>query len=191
VKRTLLFLLLTAGMALAQEASAASGEAPSEANELLKWANFLILVAGLGYLIAKNLPPFFRSRTAEIQKGIAESQKIKREAEARANEMEARLAALGGEIEKYRANARAEMEQESARIREETTRHVEKLQHQAEQEIQTAGKLARNELKRYAGKLALDMAEQRIRTRLDASAENGLVEDFVKDLGSQNLGSRN
>ena len=41
-------------------------------------------------------------------------------------------------------------------------------------------------MKRYAGKLALDMAEQRIRVRLDASAENGLVEDFVKDLGSQN-----
>ena len=181
----LLFPLMTAGMA-AQEASRTSGETPGEANELLKWANFLILAAGLGYLIAKNLPPFFRSRTAEIQKGIAESQKIKRDAEARAGEMEARLAALGGEIEKYQTNARAEMEQESARIREETTRHVEKLQHQAEQEIQTAAKLARNELKRYAGKLALDLAEQRIRARLDKSAENGLVEDFVKDLGSQN-----
>jgi F-type H+-transporting ATPase subunit b len=180
--RTLAMLLLTAAVAAAQE----SREAPGEGNEIWKWANFLILVAGLGYLIAKNLPPFFTARTAEIQKGILESQKIKREAEARASEVEARLAALGAEIEKFKTSARAEMEQEAARIREETARHVAKLQQQAEQEVQTAGKLAHNDLKRYAAKLALDLAEQRIRTRLDAAAENVLVEDFVKDLGSQN-----
>jgi F-type H+-transporting ATPase subunit b len=180
--RVLLAWLLTAAAASAQESSGASGEA----NELWKWANFAILALGLGYLVAKNLPPFFRSRTAEIQKGISESQKIKREAEARASEMEARLASLGAEIDKFKAGAHAEMEQEGARIREETTRHLEKLQQQAEQEIETAGKLARRELKAYAAKLALDLAEQRIRTRLDAAAENGLVEDFVKDLGSQN-----
>jgi F-type H+-transporting ATPase subunit b len=182
VTQTLLLLFLTAALAAAQETS----EAPGESSELWKWANFLILAGGLAYLIAKNLPPFFRSRTAEIQKGISESQKIKRDAEARAGEIEARLGALGAEVEKFRTSAQAEMEQEGTRIREETTRHIEKLQHQAEQEIETAGKLARNGLKRYAAKLALDMAEQRIRTRLDASAENALVEDFVKDLGSQN-----
>jgi F-type H+-transporting ATPase subunit b len=180
--RAIAMLVLTAAIAAAQESS----EAPGESNELFKWANFLILVAGLGYLIAKNLPPFFASRTAEIQKGILESQKIKREAEARASEVEARLAALGAEIEKFKATAHTEMEQEAARIREEATRHVAKLQQQAEQEVETAGKLARNDLKRYAAKLALDLAEQRIRTRLDAAAENVLVEDFVKDLGSQN-----
>jgi F-type H+-transporting ATPase subunit b len=182
MKRLLLILLLAAFSANAQESSEASGES----NELFKWANFGILAIGLGYLIAKNLPPLFRSRTAEIQKGISESQKVKRDAEARASEMEERLAKLGAEIENFRTSAHAEMEQEGSRIREETARHLQKLQHQAEQEIETAGKLARRELKGYAAKLALDLAEQRIRTRLDAAAENVLVEDFVKDLGSQN-----
>ena len=177
--RVLLVLLLAATGASAQEKS-------GEASELWKWTNFAILAAGLGYLIAKNLPPFFRSRTTEIQKGISEAQKVKREAEARASEMEARLASLGAEIEKFRTGAHAEMEQEGMRIREETSRHLQKLQQQAEQEIQTAGKLVRRELKGYAAKLALDLAEQRIRTRLNPTAENGLVEDFVKDLGSQN-----
>jgi F-type H+-transporting ATPase subunit b len=177
--RILLVLLLAAVGASAQEKS-------EEASELWKWSNFAILAVGLGYLVAKNLPPFFRARTTEIQKGISESQKIKRDAEARASEMEARLASLGAEIEKFRSGAHAEMEQEGARIREETARHIQKLQQQVEQEIETAGKLARRELKAYAAKLALDLAEQRIRTRLDAAAENGLVEDFVKDLGSQN-----
>jgi F-type H+-transporting ATPase subunit b len=122
----------------------------------------------------------------EIQKGISEAQKIKREAEARASEMNARLASLSAEIDKFQRTARTEMEQEGARLREETARHLQKLQHQAEQEIETAGKLARRQLKTYAAKLALDLAEQRIRTRLDKSAESGLVDEFVKNLGSRN-----
>ncbi len=177
--RVLLILLLAAVGVSAQEKT-------EESNEVWKWANFAILSVGLGYLVAKTLPPFFRSRTAEIQKGISEAQKIKREAEARASEMDARLASLSAEIDKFRLNARTEMEQEDARLRDETSRHLQKLQLQAEQEIETLGKLARRELKAYAAKLALDLAEQRIRTRLDAAAGNGLVEDFVKDLGSQN-----
>src|SRR5262249_43918025 len=141
VKRVLLILFMTAAIGAAQESS----EAASDNTELFKWANFLILAGGLAYMVSKTLPPFFRSRTSDIQKGISESQKIKRDAEARASEMDAKLAALGSEIEKFRSSAQAEMEQEAARIREETTRHVAKLQQQAEQEMQTAGKLARNE----------------------------------------------
>ena len=177
--RVLLILLLAAVGASAQEKA-------EESNEVWKWANFGILAIGLGYLVAKTLPPFFRSRTVEIQKGISEAQKIKREAEARASEMNARLASLSAEIDKFQRTARTEMEQEGARLREETSRHLQKLQHQAEQEIETAGKLARRELKTYAAKLALDLAEQRIRTRLDKSAESGLVDEFVKNLGSRN-----
>ena len=162
-------------------------EASGEATELWKWANFVILAVGLGYLIAKNLPPFFRSRTAEIQKGISEAQKIKRDAEARSG---ADGSAAGGarsgnrEIPGRRARRNGAG---SVRAFAKRPRGIcEKLQQQAEQEIETAGKIARRELKSYAAKLALDLAEQRIRTRLDAATENGLVEDFVKDLGSQN-----
>ena len=157
-----------------------------------KWANFAILAAGLGYLISKNLPSFFRSRTASIQKGISEAQQTKREAEKRAAEMEQRLSKLGAEIEHFRIEAHAEMEQESARIREETLKQIEKLQQQAEQEIESAGKTARRELKAYAAELALQLAEQRIRARLDAAAETSLVEGFIRDLKVQdNLTGQN
>ena len=49
-------------------------------------------------------------------------------------------------------------------------------------EIETAGKIAQRELKIYAAKLALDLAEQRIRGRLDPATEAGLIDDFVQDL---------
>ncbi len=148
----------------------------------LTWINFAILVGVGGYFLAKFLPPFFRSRTSEIQKGILEAQQIKREAEARMREVEAKLAALGAEIEKFRSGAQAEMEQEGARIRQETARHIQKLGEQAEREIETAGKLARRQLQAYAAKLSLDLAEERVREKLTPPVENGLIEDFVSDL---------
>jgi F0F1-type ATP synthase membrane subunit b/b' len=164
----------------AQETTAK--EEPVDENLTWKWINFAILAAGLGYLIVKTLPPYFRSRTIDIQKGIAEAQALKADAEKRAAQMEARLAALGTEIEKFRTEAHSEMENEGKRIAEETARQMRRLEQQIQVEIETAAKNARRELKIFAAKLSLDLAEQRIRTRLDASTEAGLIEDFVKDL---------
>jgi F-type H+-transporting ATPase subunit b len=187
VKRILLAILL--GTALyAQEKAPESEKEVILKDELLiwKWANFVILAAGAGYFLNKYLPPFFKSRTGEIQKDITEAQKTRQAAEKRAAEMDARLSSLGADIEKFKAESKVEMGQEAIRIRQETARHIEKLQKQAEQEIESAGNLASRELRAYAAKLSLDLAEQRIRTRLDASAEAGLVDDFTKDLGSRN-----
>ena len=108
-------------------------------------------------------------------------------AEKRAAEMDARLKSLGADIEKFRSEAKIEMGKEAARIRRDTEHQIEKLQRQAEQEIESAGNLATRELREYAAKLALDLAEQRIRTRLDAATEAGLVDDFTKDLQRQGL----
>jgi len=63
-------MLLLAGAAWL---SAQEGGAMPEPAAGWKWANFVLLVVGLGYLIAKTLPPLFKSRTEEIQKGIAEA----------------------------------------------------------------------------------------------------------------------
>jgi F0F1-type ATP synthase membrane subunit b/b' len=185
---------LYAGLAIAQEpATKSESTEHSESSEdklaVWKWANFVILVAGLGYLVAKSVPAMFKSRGEEILKGIQEAQKVKQDAEKRAAEMEARLAKLGADIEAFRIHAKADMEKEGQRILDETAAHAKKLEAQAAAEIESAGKAARASLKRYAADLALDLAAQRIQSRLDANAEDGLVDNFLSDLKHQ--GSKN
>ena len=158
-----------------------SGGVP-EVNVGWKWANFVILMAGLGYLLAKALPPLFKSRTEEIQKGIAEARAVKLDADKRAADVAARTATLGADIERFRVEAKAEMQQEGERIRQETAAQIARLEHQAEEDIEMTGKLARRELKSYAAKLSLDLAEQRVRERMDAATEQGLVDAFIQDL---------
>jgi len=177
-------ILLVAGAAWlgAQESGG-----PPEPGIGWKWANFLLLVAGLGYLVAKMLPPLFKSRTEEIQKGIAEARAIKLDADRRAAEVDARTAALGADIERFRIEAKAEMQQEGERIRRETAAQIARLENQAQQEIEISGKIARRELKSYAAKLSLDLAEQRVRERLNPKTEQELVDAFIQDLEREDL----
>jgi len=184
-KRGIIAFLFVSAVALAQEEAKTAVAQESEPGAIWKWINFILLAIGLGYLMAKSLPAFFASRTASIQKGIVEAQQMKLDAERRASDMETRLSALGSEIQKFRTEAQAEMQQEGDRIRQETASQIRKLEQQAASEIESAGKNARRDLRAYAADLALDLAEQRIRTRLDPNTEAALVDNFVGDLKQQ------
>jgi F-type H+-transporting ATPase subunit b len=187
-------VLLTAGISIAQEVAKEAEKNTEPDLTIWRWANFVILVAGLGYLIMKSVPAMFRARGAEIQKGIAEAQAVKAGAEKRAAEIEMKLSKLGSEIDTLRTEAKAEIEQEGKRIQEETTAAVKKIEAQAAAEVESATKIARLELKKYAAELALDLAAKRIQAGLDPQAEAGLVDGFLDDLSKQELtrqGSKN
>ena len=63
-----------------------------------------------------------------------------------------------------------------------TAAEIAKIQAHAEQEIASAGKAARMELKRYSAELAIDLAEQKIRARMTPETQDALVRGFVRDL---------
>lgn len=192
MRRLLWIAVLGAGLCMGQEATQPKGQTPEASEDPLavwKWANFVLLVAGVGYLLSKSVPALFQARTQEIQKGIAEAQQVKQQADKRAADMEARMAKLGADIEAFRVKAKAEMEQEGQRIQEQTEVHAKKLEAQAASEIETAAKVARASLKQYAAELSLDLAAQHIRTRMNPETEAGLVDNFLADLNQQ--GSKN
>jgi F-type H+-transporting ATPase subunit b len=150
-----------------------------------KWVNFIILAGGLGYLISKNAPAFFESRSKEILQGIADGTKALKEAHARASAIDLRLAGIQHEIDNLRSAARSEMAAEGQRIQRETEHHLQRMQEQAAQEIALMTRASRDELRKYSAELALDLAEQRLRSRINQETQNGLVDAFLGDLGHQ------
>ncbi len=184
MKRALLILLaFPLAFAFAQEHSEAKD--PEEGLEVWKWVNFAILAGGLGYGIAKKGGPFFASRSQEIRKGIAESEELRKNAEAKAAEVDRRLASVDVEIKNMQASVAAEQASAAERVREETAAELERIKEHAGREIESAGKAGRMELKRYAARLALDLAEQRIRARMTAESQGVLVDEFVRKLDRQ------
>ena len=171
----------------AEHPAGTAGETPSEEGEEghmegWKWANFIVLAGGIGYLIGKNAGPFFENRTAQIRKDMVEAGAAREDAEARAAEVDRRLANLENEIAALRAEAHQEGEAEAQRLARLTADEVAKIQAHADQEIISAGKAARMELKRYSAGLAIGLAEQKIRARMTPGTEDELVRSFVNDL---------
>jgi F-type H+-transporting ATPase subunit b len=186
LKPLILALVLTLGTLGAQEhaapASGAEGHGESGGHSnvaMWKWANFAILAGLLGWAVAKNAPPFFQARIAEIQKEINEAKQVRADAEARAAAIEARLANLDSELATLRSEAKHEMESESTRIKEETARAIARSGEQTAQEITTMFKAAENDLRREASRLALELAEKKLKSRMTPEADGALVARFV------------
>ena len=180
--------LAAAGMAAAQEPTAEqrAAERPSEGEhgelELWKLANFVLLAGGLGYLIKKNAGPFFALRTKKIQQDMLQAQVQRKDAEMHAADVDRRLANLEAEIASLRAESDAEGKAETERSLQRTAAEIAKIQEHAEQEIVSAGKAARMELKGYSAELAVQLAEQKIAGRMTGEAQDNLVRGFVHDL---------
>jgi F-type H+-transporting ATPase subunit b len=178
VRRVALVLLLSAALFGASE-----GDGHHDDNSTLwKTANFVILVGLLGYGISKAAGPFFNGRTEEIQRALVESRKLKEDADGRAAEIDAKLANLATEIENLKAEARQEMAAEGERVKAETARMLAKIKQQARQEIESAEKQAIKELRAHAAELAVDLARQKIQSRMTPASEGILADQFIARL---------
>lgn len=147
-----------------------------------KWANFVLLAAGLGYLVAKNAPAFFAARSEHISRDITEAQKLHKEAELHAAEIDRKLAHMDADIAALRAESQAEIAAETERQKQRTAAEIVKIQEHARHEIETAGKAARADLRRYATELAIQLAETKIRARMTPETQDSLVRGFIRDL---------
>jgi len=111
-----------------------------------------------------------------------ESERTAEAAAARAAEVDRRLASLDTEIAALRAESQKESAAEVERFAQQTAAEIAKIGALGEQEIRTAQKAARLDLQCYAAQLAVDLAEQKVRARMDADTEDRLVGGFVRGL---------
>ncbi len=179
---TVLTMLVPLGHAVA-----AAGAGAHDHTLLWKWVNFAILAGILGYMISRRAGAFFGGRTQEIQQGIREASRLRREAEARAEEIERRLAGLPAEIEQLRRAAQEEIAAEGERVRRETEAALAKIRAQGEQEIAFIAGAARQQLKAYCAELAVKLAEEKLRAWLTPELDAELVGAFLHDLDQRDL----
>jgi F-type H+-transporting ATPase subunit b len=147
-----------------------------------RWANFALLVAILVWVGNKYANPYFTGQTQIIRQGLDEARRHREDAERRSADVQAKLANIGQEIEKFRRTALAEQSSEMERQRQRMRAEVEATWANASQQIETLGKHARRDLRHFASSLALELAEQRIRQRMNPATQAALTGDFVEKL---------
>jgi F-type H+-transporting ATPase subunit b len=144
--------------------------------------NFLIVAGFIGWAVKKSAPIQFRARTAAIRKQLEEARAASENANTRLAEIESRLARLDTEIAELRAASERDAAAEEQRLRAAAEEDRLKVIASAEQEITTATKVARAELKRYTAELAIGLAEKKI--QVTPQADQALVRGFADELSS-------
>lgn len=176
----LLILAVTAPAGAAQ-----AGHDADLAELVFKWINLALLFGVLVYFLRKPLSRYFAGQRQAIQGAIVESRKLRQEAQRRLAEIEQRLARLEEEIEAVRKHAAADIAAEQRRIRETAERESERILATARAEIDSATRAARLELKAYIARLAMTLAEAKIRQQLTPATHAALFEAFVQNFDRQ------
>lgn len=181
MKRLLVALFLMAPLLGSQSGHGAGSQEPSI---LWKWANFILLAGALAALIRKYAGPFFESRNQAIRGAFEQAEQVRAEAERRIADIEAKVANFEREVQSLREQSRQEMAAEAERMQQITARTVAKIFAQAEMEIASASKHARQQLKAFSADLALELAAAEIRQRMTPAQHQTLVNQFTAKLGS-------
>ena len=153
--------------------------------ELWKFINLFVFVGALVYILTRKvkLGEAFKSRRETIKQELARAQTERDAAIAKLKEVEERLARLGAEVAAIREQSKREAAEERERIAKSTEVEITKLSEQAQREIESAGKAAKHELRRYAAQTSVQLAEEIIRREMKPEDDARLIEQNVQELG--------
>jgi len=144
--------------------------------------NLTILFGGLAYLLREPARKFFAERREGIQKEIREAKQAQLEAEEKLEAIKSRIENLDDDLKAIRVESEKEAEFERQRILEQADLEAERIVGRARLEIAGLTRTARNDLKEYAARLSVEIAEKQIRKDVDARVDRELMNRFLGNL---------
>jgi F-type H+-transporting ATPase subunit b len=153
---------------------------PPFSMNLVNFAAFAFL---LGRYAGPSIKRAVRERHDEIARALAESGRLRDEARRRLDEYERKMAALDGEIATLVANIRAEADAEKNRIISEGQARAERMQRDAQQQINAEIQRVRATLEREVVVAAVSIAEKLLQEKTNDADQRALADKFVKGLG--------
>lgn len=176
----MLRLLQYAGFFLFSSPAMASGESGGGSHVLWEFLNLFILVAVLVLLSRRPVTSFLSARREKIVQNLESSEELLQESQARLLELEKKTSSLDDELDEIRSEAKARAEKEAAAIVTEAQdvarRIAEDAEAAVEREFLRAQKILRNE----AAQLAMQLAEERLKSEITEEDQNRLVAEFVQ-----------
>jgi len=147
--------------------------------------NLGLVIAVLVWALRKPLSAFFAGRSQAIREQLEEAQKARAEAEAKLAEAGERMTRVEDELRELKRTAEAEAQEEYERLLATAERDAGKILDRARQEIEGMTRAARLELKAHAASLAVQIAEERIRSEITPEDRERLFGSFVTELRNE------
>lgn len=154
--------------------------------EAWKFLNLGIFIAIMMYLLKKPLGEAFKAKREIMRAELIKAEQEKQAALERLTQAEAKLARLDEERTSILERARQEADAEKRRLGEQTAADIQKLREQAENEIARLTLLVRRDLRRFSAEESVRLAEEKLRSQMNAEQDSRLVRASINEIGGLN-----
>lgn len=150
--------------------------------ELWKFLNLAIFTALAIYILRRKISEALGTRREAIKQELVQAHEEKARAMAKVAEADSLLSRLDADVRTVNEQARKEAEAERQRVAAATKREIEKLQQQAQREIETADKVARKELRQFFVKKSIEVARENVQSQMGTEDDAHLIQDRIAEL---------
>ncbi|MBK9033528.1 MAG: ATP synthase F0 subunit B [Myxococcales bacterium] len=165
-------------------------EEPMSAPFVLMLLNFGILLVILAKLGGPPARKMAETRSDEIKGALDEAAKLRKQAAAKLDEYNGKLAASEAEMDALLKGMRADAEADKARILANAETQAAAVKRDAELRIAAEIERARAELAREVAVAAAGAAEKLLREKTNATDHASLVDGFIRDVEAAARGSK-
>lgn len=144
--------------------------------------NMIVIV----FLVVRFARPAFQkflaARKSRIDADIEEAERLRKEANARLDELETKISELDAERQAILDEYREIGESEQERIIDQAERDADRIRKEAEIWASTERARAQNLIEREIAVMAVELAEQSLRDEMKVMTQKKLVDDTIKQL---------
>lgn len=164
-----------------------TGEAPNEETYVLSslifhTINLSLLVGVLAYFARRPLIDSFRERSLAIRTELTDTARSRDEAHQRHQELLARLSKIESEVKQLDADAEIDAKREEEKLVERAHREAARLVETVERNIRDESTRAKNELRKEAVDLAIQLAEATLKRGVSAQDQQALARQFLQSV---------
>jgi F-type H+-transporting ATPase subunit b len=160
---------------------AATGE-EGAMSTVFRLANFAILAFLLVHFLKAPIAAYLASRSTQIRQDLVTASEMRATATAQLAEIEKKMQALPAELAALKAQGAEDVTAEQARIASAAQDERARLLDQTRREIDMRLRIARRELTEHAARLAVSVAEQRIKRSITQDDQMRLVDRYASQL---------
>ncbi|MBW2268878.1 MAG: ATP synthase F0 subunit B [Deltaproteobacteria bacterium] len=181
--------LLALGIVLAPSAAWAADDAGGGSDLLVRVINVAILLGVLWLVARKPIQAFFAARRDEIAGEVTAAAELCKEAEERNSRFQRKLADLDTELDEIRRGSQDRAQAEKQRILEEARAAAERIRSDARAAVDQELRRARNELRKEASDLSVQLAAELLRNQVSDADRDRLMDEFISEVEQPGSGS--
>jgi len=168
-------------------AFAAGAGDPPDLNAIAFHAiNLFLLIGLLTFLLRNKIKDALANRAIRIRTDIDDSNRLRKEAQQRFEDLEARLDGFERELDKMKVDAESEAATEQQAILSRAEEDAARIAEAAQRSIRDETDRARQALRREVAELSVGMAREKLSAAVTSDDQDRLTGDFIETVEGKN-----